>query len=341
MSSQASSSKLLYNSSLTPISKFFEDKTTNNSFNLIYLSNSNWPLSTSTSTSKSPIKIINLSILDSSFNPPHKAHLNLTNLTKNNNKNNKESTINSILLILSIKNVDKELKFGFDANYEQRLEMIRLMALKIKNQGKNSLAEGSKLAVEEEDSVAVVCINEPSFVGKSKLIKSEVEKLLKENIKEGDEIPIVRLCFSQGKFSFFYLSTSSNLTLNFNQPLGWDTLIRFFDPKYYQPPSASIQSSLSSFFNIDKSTIVCARRGDISPEQEEEFLNSEFVKEWKDKVTMIDLDEEFRNVSSTEVREIIGRENGVERDKLLDKVLLKGVREIIDRDELYKKKENL
>lgn len=56
---------------------------------------------------------------------------------------------------------------------------------------------------------------------------------------------------------------------------------------------------------------------------------------------MINLDEEVRGVSSTEVREIVGRENGVERDRLLDKVLLKGVKEIIDRDELYGKKSNL
>lgn len=109
-------------------------------------------------------------------------------------------------------------------------------------------------------------------------------------------------------------------------------MIRFFDEKYYQPPAPSMHAALSTFFVDDGSTLACARRGDISPEAEDHFLNREGVREWRDRVVMFDVPEDVRGVSSTMVRSAVAE--GGER---LDGVLLESVRRIVKERGFYQK----
>lgn len=113
---------------------------------------------------------------------------------------------------------------------------------------------------------------------------------------------------------------------------GWDTLIRFFAPRYYQPPSPPMSAALASFVEADRSSIACARRGDLSPAEEQAFLESEDVKPWADKVELFDLGNEAKGVSSTEVRQAVkeGRWEAVER-----LVPFAGVRELLKREGMY------
>ena len=111
---------------------------------------------------------------------------------------------------------------------------------------------------------------------------------------------------------------------------GYDTLIRFFDPKYYHPPAPSLSTALSSFFTTDHSSIACARRGDISRAEEEAFLNRDDVRPWRSRIEMFDLPEEVAGISSTGVRKCV--KEGEEWERLV----LKGAREIIRRDGLYR-----
>lgn len=89
---------------------------------------------------------------------------------------------------------------------------------------------------------------------------------------------------------------------------------------------------MTSLFVEDKSTLVCARRGDVSPAEEVAFLDSPEVKPWRENVEMFDLEEKLHAISSTEVRKAAkeGRWEDVRRD-----VPFEGVVEILKRDEKH------
>ncbi|KAG5361949.1 putative nicotinamide mononucleotide adenylyltransferase [Yarrowia sp. C11] len=91
-----------------------------------------------------PRKGARVVVLDSSFNPPHYAHLELASLGMTNTRDN------CILLLLSITNADKK---PAPAAFEQRLEMMELF--------KNSI----------DAEVVLGLTKEPYFVDKYKVIK--------------------------------------------------------------------------------------------------------------------------------------------------------------------------
>lgn len=112
-------------------------------------------------------------------------------------------------------------------------------------------------------------------------------------------------------------------------------MIRIFAPKYYQPPGPDLSSSMTSLLETSDSSLVCARRGDVSKEDEADFLASDEVKKWVDKgkVALFDLPEEARQVSSTRVRQAVKEErwDDVKRDVPFDAVV-----NIIQREGLYR-----
>ncbi|BGO88948.1 hypothetical protein NBRC10512_005702 [Rhodotorula toruloides] len=204
------------------------------------------------------------------------------------------------LLALSVGNPDK-------GTIEQevtavRLEMMRQLGMDLhrRSGGKGGLS-----------NVAVVLLQAPTFVRKSEILRDELDKLVQA--QAGSDEASVRLTFL----------------------VGWDTLIRIFAPRYYQPPGPDLGSSMSAFLDRDDSSLACARRGDIPSEEEDAFLNSDEVKEWvkRGKVEMFDIEERFRTISSTEVRRAVKEERweDVRRD-----VPIEGIIDVIKREGLYK-----
>ncbi|BGP05385.1 hypothetical protein JCM10049v2_001191 [Rhodotorula toruloides] len=204
------------------------------------------------------------------------------------------------LLALSVGNPDK-------GTIEQevtavRLEMMRQLGMDLhrRSGGKGGLS-----------NVAVVLLQAPTFVRKSEILRNELDKLVQA--QAGSDEASVRLTFL----------------------VGWDTLIRIFAPRYYQPPGPDLGSSMSAFLDRDDSSLACARRGDIPSEEEDAFLNSDEVKEWvkRGKVEMFDIEERFRTISSTEVRRAVKEERweDVRRD-----VPIEGIIDVIKREGLYK-----
>jgi hypothetical protein len=144
-------------------------------FDLLYTSHARWPLpppSTTTTSSIHPStpSHLSISVLDSSFNPPHAAHLALA----------QHGTFDARLLVLSTHNADK----GSAETREiaLRLEMMREMA--------RAMEEGGG------SNVAVACIHEPAFVNKSRVLKRALEDLLDEGGAEPP--PGVQLTFLLG-----------------------------------------------------------------------------------------------------------------------------------------------
>ncbi|KAI0783945.1 hypothetical protein BC629DRAFT_1628786 [Irpex lacteus] len=98
-----------------------------------------------------------ISILDSSFNPPTRAHLALASLTSNTKSmSTPDRDFDARLLLLSVRNADKGLK-PTDATYVQRLEMMIRLARDIYS----PVPQG-----EHNANTAVAIIDEPTFVGR-------------------------------------------------------------------------------------------------------------------------------------------------------------------------------
>jgi nicotinamide-nucleotide adenylyltransferase len=155
--------------------------------------------------SSHPLGTESLYILDSSFNPPTKAHLALalSSLATTNNS--------TILLLLAIQNADKKAK---PATFDHRLEMMELLARRIER---------------TSSARAIIALSKhPRFVDKAK------------------EVAIA------------FPSVEEIVWL-----VGYDTLIRILDKKYYVP--GTVEESLKAFW--EKNRLVCAIRGDETVER--------------------------------------------------------------------------
>ncbi|GAA5885022.1 hypothetical protein JCM6882_007195 [Rhodosporidiobolus microsporus] len=252
----------------------------------IYASHPRWPLLPGAQSSPQRIRVV-----DSSWNPPHAAHLALA----------RHGARDATLLAFTVLNPDKgSVKDDVTA---LRLEMVRAVALDLQRRaerGEEGLA-----------NVAVAVLQAPTFVQKSRILKSELYALAQE-----------------------HGASSVEGTLQLSFAVGWDTLIRIFAPRYYQPPNPDLTTSMNALLVEDGSFLSCARRGDVSPEEEHAFLESPEVKPWAQQVELFDLeDEHVRSISSTEIRRAVKDErwDDVRRD-----VPFEGVVEVLQREGLYR-----
>ncbi|PWN19131.1 hypothetical protein BCV69DRAFT_284289 [Microstroma glucosiphilum] len=298
---------------------------------LIYSTRNSWPYlnnydSTSTgdksgmaessrSADPTPDQDLDIAVLDSSFNPPHLAHLSLVSsspfLSRSAPPSSSRKHYDAHLLLLSSKNADKGSGKAGDASPEQRLSMMYLLA---KDLERKLSSEGSK-----EPNVAVVVVEEPLMKDKSTLLHS----FFKEQTEGG-----------RGQSNGAGLVHRARPRLHW--VVGWDTIIRYFALKYYPSPE-SFARSCDLFFNQEGTTFVAARRvvGGSAPDrsddaeqsaaslrkEEDKFLGSDLVRPWVEKgsVTMFDLPKEARGVSSTLVRSIL-LEDGVSGKEKLRKL---------------------
>ncbi|BGP37369.1 hypothetical protein JCM10449v2_001275 [Rhodotorula kratochvilovae] len=263
-------------------------------FTLIYASHARWPLPPGPPSTQDKPRRLRVCVLESSWNPPTLSHVSLAQHC---------ADADAHLLALTIGNPDKGRIDERAATV--RVEMMREIARDLERRARE---EGGNSAWA---NVAVAVTEAPTFTEKSRILRGELDALVKA--QSGEEDAEVRLTF----------------------PVGWDTVIRIFAPRYYQPPAPDLASSMASLLGTDDSSLVCARRGGVSPEEEVDFLASEEVKKWVElgKVEMFDLPEAARDVSSTRVRQAVkeGRWVDVERDVPFERVI-----EIVRREGLYR-----
>ncbi|KAI0649409.1 hypothetical protein C8Q79DRAFT_1102304 [Trametes meyenii] len=282
---------------------------------LIHTPHPRWPLPTALSGSAAP-PTVHISVLDSSFNPPTLAHLALANTPPppplppsppasvstppSARGPAAPHAFDARLLLLSVRNADKQLKPG-DATYEQRIEMMVALAHDL------NLASSPPAAVPSSSSpssrnptpnVAVAIIDEPTFVGKSPLLLAFLARLIAIAAHLGSPpAPAPRLTFL----------------------MGTDTLVRLFAPRYYADDPAAMAAALRKFLSpdADDSAVVCARRvsNGVTREREREAEErvevemAEFARRVASgrKVTFVDIGERECTYSSSEVRERIAR----------------------------------
>ncbi|KAG8861531.1 hypothetical protein FRB91_006239 [Serendipita sp. 411] len=308
---------------------------------IIYTPTSHWPFQTLPARDPDhdehqkrrsmPIRIL---VLDSSFNPPTKAHLALASIalrsliTQSEDRSGDSSGVedggpednrghDAHLLLLSVTNADKRLKAG-DATYEQRLEMMYLTAKEMEERAaierskrSDGESEGSEAGTVMSSSslgnVAVAAIDEPTFVGKSQKLRETISKRLQSLV---DDAPGA-------------ISPITDFRLELYFVLGLDTVTRLFDPKFYNDSEDQMRRALDQFFNLareggDNSYVICARRtlskeGGEPPlreekegkEQAEEFLSSAMVSPYvrQGKILLFDFENPLlKQVSSTKAR---------------------------------------
>ncbi|EEP77056.1 conserved hypothetical protein [Uncinocarpus reesii 1704] len=143
-----------------------------------------------------------LYVLDSSFNPPTRAHLHIAKSALLTDHHNDLSTVR-LLLLLATQNADKPSK---PALFEDRLVMMNLFARDLQD-ALVSEASTTSTADETVPPIDIGVTNLPYFIDKAVAISS----------------------------SRTYPADLEQVHLT-----GYDTLVRIFDPKYY-PPDHTLQ----------------------------------------------------------------------------------------------------
>ncbi|CAK7225846.1 hypothetical protein SCUCBS95973_006000 [Sporothrix curviconia] len=159
--------------------------------------------------------IHDLVILDSSFNPPTLAHMRMATAALQFLRSNPLPTYRStrLLLLLSVNNADKAPK---PAAFEERLALMLAMARDTHAVLASSASEGPD-AFDIDIPIDIGLTSEPYFHSKSNAIAASpfyVRPDLSPSAVPGSKI------------------TPDQLFL-----IGYDTLIRIFDPKYYKAPA--------------------------------------------------------------------------------------------------------
>jgi len=297
---------------------------------LVYSSHPSWPRHPNNQiTHQRPLRI---AVLDSSFNPPTLAHLAIANAPRPAFGDNDHDDYDAKLLLLSVTNADKQIK-PTDATYVQRIEMMRDFATEVVTRPPTSSSPSSSSSP-EAGNVAVAIIDEPTFVGKSRLLQSFLRERMKQFVDaENGDSQLFNLC----ELTFL---------------LGYDTLERFFAPRYYakDPNSdAKVQmhTALRGFFSPppegDSSKIVCARRSpesypkSVVPADTSDSFTSIINQFFDDLavpmsncVKMIDIGEDAWAISSSDVRRAVGR-----KDDQWTSMVSPRVREYIQKQGLY------
>ncbi|KAI0749712.1 Nucleotidylyl transferase [Daedaleopsis nitida] len=280
---------------------------------LIHTSHPRWPLPPTPHLAPT----LQISVLDSSFNPPTLAHLALANLrpspstaplaspANSGGTDATEGDFDARLLLLSVRNADKQLKPG-DATFEQRMEMMVLLA--------QDLSDPSSPYVEttREPNIAVAIIDEPTFVRKSDFLLDFLRKRILQLSSAGVALPTPSTRPPIPKLTFL---------------MGTDTIVRLFAPRYYADERA-MTDALHHFLSPaeNDSRVICARRSSKSmsgqAEQEVEVHLPELLHDVAptDRVTFVDIGERECAYSSSEVRERLASHDQQWKDMVTSRV---------------------
>lgn len=127
-----------------------------------------------------------------------------------------------------------------------------------------------------------------------------------------------------------------NPGVGFDFVLGFDTLVRIFDPRYYgegdRAPGESsrltaMAAELEPFFNDHR--LIATNRGDESIDDLYRYLETPIVRDFAERIVLREIDPEPARLSSTQQRKAL--ESGDDPGGLAP-----GVREYVDRQRLYR-----
>ncbi|KAJ7126747.1 hypothetical protein C8R44DRAFT_779441 [Mycena epipterygia] len=262
---------------------------------LIYVPHARWPFP----RSRPPVQAqrpLQISILDSSFNPPTLAHLALASAPRPPLGDDPGGEYDAQIYLLSVRNADKSLK-PTDASYVQRLEMMLL------------LAQDSS----PTHQVAIGIIDEPTFVGKASKLLAFMEQRLSGL---GFAPPRPQLTFLLG---FDTLERLLSPRYYGSSPT---------DPEAEDKMFSSLHTFLSP--EHDNARVVCARRASSSSAEAATLTLAErFLS--KQRIVLTNIGEAEQTYSSTAVRNALRRRD----DHSWKDMVSPGVKEYIIQQRLY------
>ncbi|CAO3645273.1 unnamed protein product [Cunninghamella blakesleeana] len=220
-------------------------------------------------------------ILDSSFNPPTKAHSSLLTHTLASYPKN---YFNASILLFSINNADKKLT---GASILQRAQMMEILA---------------RQWDETDNPVYVGLTTHGKFIDKSTAIQKWYQQL---KINDND-------------------NNDNNRQLELHFILGYDTITRFMDVKYYTP--LKVEDALKPFF--ETCYLICCDRPGFNKEDDHDgkaFWNLPQVQYYIDKIKQLPSipDESISTLSSTLARTLIANQKYSELNNVLDKEIIR------------------
>ncbi|GAN08559.1 conserved hypothetical protein [Mucor ambiguus] len=208
-----------------------------------------WPFKDATS------KKCRLLVLDSSFNPPTKAHAKLLQTSL---ESYPTSYFDGSLLLFSTNNVDKTLT---GASVLQRAQMMEMIAMQYPNTAVGFTPHGR-------------------FMDKAKYIHSWFAET-----------------YTSGQLELYFI-------------VGYDTMVRLLDPKYYN--GTSVKEALTPFF--ESCHLICADRGT----EDVDFWVKTYSTFGQHLIQRIQLDAITSQLSSTLAREAIQQRHTDQLNTILD-----------------------
>lgn len=194
-----------------------------------------------------------------------------------------------------MRNADKSLKPG-DATYEQRMDMMIRLSEDVKPDISAKSDVDERLSVEDSNT-AVAIIDEPTFVGKARLLLEYFREKL-SSFSDSDGI------FHDPQNGTESRTLEPQLTFI----VGMDTLERLCAPRYYSSEE-DMNRRLTQFLSPDGDNcrVICARR--ITPglpvsEDERERSVIERTKTFisSNRIAIVDIGDGLRSFSSSETR---------------------------------------
>ncbi|KAK3944434.1 hypothetical protein QBC46DRAFT_374313 [Diplogelasinospora grovesii] len=276
-----------------------------------------------------------LVVLDSSFNPPTIAHLRMATSAIHdlNQRDRLGPGALRLLLLLAINNADKAPK---PAAFDQRLAMMWAFAQDIQqsleDEKWNNTRSDKDVTEEEQDSylsIDVALTTQPYFHDKSAAIaESAFYRPGGGSEENGEALEQIFL-------------------------VGYDTLIRIFDPKYYGPPASTggdsstgdmpMQKALGPFFARAKLRVTMRTDADWGGEDDQaahlaDLLSTEGMKriggcsDWVARIEVV----EGRKRGEGIVSSTVARKAAANHDwNTLDKIVPPEVRKWVRREKLY------
>jgi nicotinamide-nucleotide adenylyltransferase len=257
-----------------------------------------------------------LIILDSSYNPPSNAHRNLALRSLSNASVSRHPGPHRLLLLFAVLNADKG--GSSPAAFPQRLTMMSLFAQDLLETMLEARSKPNG-APKPEDYTPV-----PIDIGVTKVPYYTDKSIAISSTKSH---PDGNLC---------YPDRPKHIHL-----LGYDTLIRFFDPKYYssfKPPL----SALNDYFDPGHRLCATMRPDDATGQESEQrswlqsLENGEMEadggkREWAKQIELAEPNQQ-QGVSSTKIRKAVAGDDWDKVKSLCPEVIADWIRD----QELYK-----
>jgi len=253
----------------------------------------------------SPISTRVLYVLDSSFNPPSKAHASLvkTALRSQQSRTEGKDETPRVLFLLATVNADKKPK---PADFEDRIVMMSLAAEELRSSLQSALSSGKDQSDTPAPIIDIGITKLPYFVDKASSIDAS------------------------GVYEPPNSSTSSDVVEQIHLT-GFDTLLRIFTPKYYpdhDPPLSALEPFLKhhrvrATIRVDPNSpsenLKDAQKDFTTTEGQEKYLediktgsleDDGMKSEWAGQVELaMDESGEAEGVSSTKVRNAVKEGN--------------------------------